>query len=264
MSEPQVLVFAGVLGAIVGSFLNVVIYRLPAGESIVRPRSRCPGCKRPIPGWANVPIVSWLLLRGRCARCQAPISFRYPLVEALTAATFVVVTLYGSPPPRLFAEWALCASLIAITFIDLDHHIIPNAITRPGAVLALLTAYFMPPEAWMLPVPFWVDGILGAALGGGMLYAVSLVYERRTGRIGLGLGDAKLVIMLGAFLGLFPALHLIILGCALGIVHWGVLRVVGKVGARTPIAFGPALALAGALHVLWPDLLASLLMRGQL
>ena len=258
--DPAVLVFAGGLGAIVGSFLNVVIHRLPAGESIVHPRSRCPGCREPIPAWANVPILSWLALRGRCHRCKAPISIRYPLVELLTAVVFVVLARYGSAPPRLFAEWVLCAALIAVTFIDLDHHIIPNVITKPGVVIALAVAWLAPPDHSMLQVPFYVDALLGAVLCGGMLYGISVVYERRFGRIGLGLGDAKLVMMLGAFLGLFPTLHLIILGCVLGIAQFGILALFGRMRSRTPIAFGPALAVAGVLHVLQPELLAPLLM----
>ena len=130
--------FAALFGAMIGSFLNVVIHRLPLGQSIVRPLSRCPHCNWLIPAWANIPIVSYAALRGRCWSCKAGISLRYPLVEALTAAIFVGALWVAPSYTRLFAHWALGAALVAIAFIDLDHKIIPNSITYPGIVMGVL------------------------------------------------------------------------------------------------------------------------------
>jgi leader peptidase (prepilin peptidase) / N-methyltransferase len=253
------LVFA--LGAAIGSFLNVVIHRVPRGESIVHPGSHCPGCQAPIPAWANVPIVAWFALRGRCRSCREPISPRYVLVEALTGAVFVALYLHEGLVPRLLADWALASALIAITFIDLDWQIVPNVITYPGIVLAFLAAFFLPPPWWGSSLPFIASAALGALVGGGMMLAVSLYYEWRSGRIGLGLGDVKLITMLGAFLGLEPVLSILVMGSLLGILHWSVLMIAGRAGRLTRIAFAPSLAAAGLLHLFYPVLLPTLLPR---
>jgi leader peptidase (prepilin peptidase) / N-methyltransferase len=253
------LVFA--LGTAIGSFLNVVIHRVPRGESIVRPGSHCPGCKTPIPAWANVPIVAWLVLRGRCRSCRERISPRYLLVEALTGIVFVALYLHEGLVPRLLADWALASALIAITFIDFDWQIVPNVITYPGIVLALLAAFFVPPPWWDATLPFIAYAVLGALFGGGLTLGISLYYEWRSGRIGLGLGDVKLITMLGAFLGLEPVLSILIMGSLLGIVHWSVLRIAGQAGRLTRIAFAPSLAAAGLVHLFFPVLIPSLLPR---
>src|SRR5262245_36081032 len=166
------LVFA--LGSAIGSFLNVVIYRVPRDESIVRPGSHCPRCQTPIPAWANIPIVAWLALRGRCRSCREPISPRYLLVEALTGAVFLALYLHDGLEPRLPADWALAAALIAVAFIDLDHQIVPNVITYPGVVLAFAVAWFLPPPWWISEtVPFIASAALGALVGGGMMLGIS-------------------------------------------------------------------------------------------
>lgn len=253
--------FVFAFGAIIGSFLNVVIHRLPLGESIVHPRSRCPHCGKGIPGWANVPLLSYVALRGCCMHCRGRISARYPLVEALTGLLFVAGWFWGQSGARVGLDWALFAALVAVTFIDLDHQIIPDAITLPGIGLGLLVALLWPPAGGPLELGYVLDAALGAAVGGGMLWAIAFLYERRTGQIGLGLGDVKLVAMLGAFLGLQPILGVILLGSLLGIAHALVVIGLRGGGRKTKIPFGPALALAGVLHVLRPELISSLMPR---
>jgi leader peptidase (prepilin peptidase) / N-methyltransferase len=251
------LVFA--LGAAIGSFLNVVIHRVPRGESIVHPPSRCPRCNASIPPWANVPIVAWLALRGRCRSCREPISARYVLVEALTGAVFLALYFHDGLSLRLIADWTLAAALIAITFIDLDWQIVPNAITYPGIPLALGVAALVPPPWWDSSLPFIASSVLGALVGGGMMLGISWYYEWRTGKIGLGLGDVKLITMLGAFLGLDSVLSVMVLGSLLGILHWLALHLAGKAGRSTRIAFAPSLAAAGFVHLFYPTVIPALM-----
>ncbi len=247
------LVFA--LGAAIGSFLNVVIHRVPRRESIVSPGSHCPRCDTPIPAWANIPIVAWLALRGRCRSCREPISPRYLLVEVLTGAVFLALYLHDGLTLRLLADWTLAAALIAVAFIDLDHKIVPDVITLPGILLAFAVALLVPPPWWSSSVPFIASSALGALIGGGMMLGISRYYEwRHDGEIGLGLGDVKLITMLGAFLGLDSVLSVMILGSLLGIVHWASLRLAGKASRLTRIAFAPSLAAAGVLHLFFPSI----------
>jgi leader peptidase (prepilin peptidase)/N-methyltransferase len=244
-----------VLGATIGSFLNVVIQRLPRRESLVRPGSSCPRCAARIPWWANVPLLSWLWLRGRCRRCREPISARYPAVELITALLFVALFFVYGPGPRLIGTWAVAAALIASAFIDAEHHIIPNALTLPGIPIGLALA-------WLDPPPGLLDAVLGLVVSGGMLWALSVVYEWRTGRIGLGFGDVKLVAMLGSFVGLQPVLSLLVLGSLLGVVQALVAMAFTGAGRRTPIPFGPALVCAGLIHLMAPDLFRGVFAAG--
>src|SRR5262245_38356250 len=187
VSTPLLLCFAFALGACVGSFLNVVVWRLPRGESVVTPRSRCPGCGDAIPAWANVPLLSYVALRGRCRACGARISLRYPLIEALTGAAFAALLLVHGPSVRLLVAWVLAAALIAVTFIDIDHHIIPDSITLPGLLLGLALALVAP----QVGIGFR-ESLIGALGIGGALWAISAGYERFAGKTGLGMGDVKL------------------------------------------------------------------------
>ena len=209
---PVLAGFGAAFGACVGSFLNVVIHRVPRGESIVTPRSRCPACGAAIPAWANLPLISYALLRGRCRGCGGAISARYPLVEASTALLFVALMWIQPAGPRLLVEWGVGAALIAVAFIDHDHQIIPNSITLPGIPLGLGCALAFPP-------PVWLDALLGALLPGAMMWGIAAFYHWRTGRVGLGMGDVKLVAMLGAFLGIQPALGILVMGSLLGLAH---------------------------------------------
>jgi len=253
---PALGAFAFALGACIGSFLNVVVWRLPRRESLVHPGSHCPACNAAIPAWANVPLLSYLALRGRCRACGAHISMRYPLVEALTAVVFTALMLAHGPTPRLLVEWAVAAALIAVTFIDVDYQIIPNSITIPGLVIGLVLSLVAP----QLAVD-WRDAVLGVVLIGGGMWAISAGYERFSGKIGLGMGDVKLVAMLASFLGLEGALGVLIVGCLVGIVYGVVMLAWVKGGRNTRIPFGPALAAAGLVFLFQPNFLDHFLVR---
>ncbi|HTO53535.1 MAG TPA: prepilin peptidase [Myxococcota bacterium] len=253
---PVLGAFAFLLGACVGSFLNVVVWRLPRGESLLSPGSHCPGCNAPIPPWANVPLLSYLALRGRCRACGARISLRYPGVEALTGAVFLALLYVHGPTLRLLVDWALAAALIAVTFIDIDHHIIPNSITYPGLAIGLALSLLAP----QLGVD-WRDALLGVVGIGGALWAISAGYEKLSGKIGLGMGDVKLVAMLASFLGLEGALGVLIVGCLVGIAYGVAILAWVKGGRDTRIPFGPALALAGLVFLFQPNFLDHFLVR---
>ncbi len=232
--EPMGVAAGAVLGAILGSFVNVVIYRLPRDLSIVRPRSRCPGCGAPIAFFDNVPLISYFLLGGRCRRCGAPISARYPLVEALGAALLGGV-VWLAPTLGMAAAWgAFALALLAVLFIDFDFQIIPDAITLPGVGLGLIAAIWGP-----LPLK---DALLGLAVGGGGLLLVAEGYRRIARREGLGLGDVKLMAMVGVFLGWRGALATLVLGSLAGSLVGGAL-IASRRGTRlTALPFGSFLA----------------------
>jgi leader peptidase (prepilin peptidase)/N-methyltransferase len=223
------------LGATIGSFLNVVIARLPRGESLLRPRSRCPACGAPVAWFDNIPLASFVWLRGRCRRCRAPISWQYPIVEALTAGLFALAAWRVGPGPELVAAWVVLAALMAVTAIDLEHQIIPDAITVPGIGLGFLASF-------LNPALTWGASLLGIALGGGLFLVVIL-----GSRGGMGGGDMKLAAMLGAFLGYKLALLAIFSGVILGGLVAGVLMAAGLRGRKDPIPFGPFLAVGGTL-----------------
>ena len=230
------------LGAVIGSFLNVCIYRIPAGESVVTPRSRCPHCLTTIRWFHNLPIASWLLLKGRCAYCAAPFSVRYPLVEALTGLLFALFFYRFAFHPATLVAWLLAALLVTISFIDLDHQIIPDVISLPGIPLGFLCAFALP---WVS----WQSSLLGILLGGGILLAIALGYEWLTGQEGMGLGDVKLLAMLGAFLGAAAVLPIIFLASILGTLVGVPLMLITRAGRKLAIPFGPFLAAAALLYL---------------
>lgn len=246
-----------VFGAMIGSFLNVVIWRLPRGESLVWPGSHCPACQAAIPAFANVPILSYLLLRGRCRACKVQISPRYPLVEALTGALFTALLLAHGPSLRLVLEWLIAASLIAVIFIDLDHYIIPNWITLPGLALGLAISIAAP----SLGVGFW-DAIRGVLIAGGSFWLIAEVYPRLRGKQGLGFGDVKLVAMLASLLGLSAAIGIIFLGSFIGIAYGIPKLLIERKGLDTRIPFGPGLAIAGLVFLFEPALWTRLIDAG--
>jgi len=233
------LILAGIYGALISSFLNVVIYRLPRGESIISPPSRCPGCGARVRPWDNIPILSWLLLGGRCRDCKKPISIRYPLVEAAGAALVVlVVHRWGlTPTAAIYAAFSL--SMLVITLIDLDHQIIPDAITIPGTLLALALVNWTDPT--------WLDALIGAAAGFAVLYGVGEIYHRSTGIDGMGGGDIKMAAYMGAMLGWKGVLLAIFLGALLGSVAGITTMVIGKGHRRTALPFGTFLAPASVI-----------------
>lgn len=245
----QILVAVVVLlfGLVVGSFLNVVIYRVPAGESVVSPRSRCPGCGTQIRERDNVPVLSWLLLRGRCRDCDQPISVRYPLVELGHAALWLVMLWQFGISWELPAYLYLASAGFALAVIDLDTKRLPNALTLPsylvGGALLLLPA--IADSQW--------DDYLRAWLGAAALFAfyfiLALIYPR-----GMGLGDVKLAGVLGLYLGWLGWGVLVVggfLGFLLGAVLGGALMVVGRAGRKSKIPFGPFMLLGALLAIVW-------------
>jgi leader peptidase (prepilin peptidase)/N-methyltransferase len=215
---PIACTFAGVLGAMIGSFLNVVIHRVPLEQSIVLPNSACPNCRTPLRPYDNIPILSFLILRGRCRTCKEPIAIRYPIVEALTAILFVMVTIHDGVSFALPFDFAFVAALVALIFIDAEHMILPNVITYPGIIFALVMRVTVPYFAGtshlddlpglierMPSLPIWAVSLIGAALGaligGGSLWLMGFLWEKLRGVEAMGLGDVKMMLMVGAFLG---------------------------------------------------------------
>ena len=238
--------FAFVIGAVIGSFLNVCIHRLPAGESVVYPPSHCPGCGVRIRSRDNIPLLSYVLLRGRCRSCGAAISLRYPVVEALSGALLVLLLYRFGLSPALGVYAAFVAALIVVSFIDLDHQIIPDVISLPGIVVGLVASA-------LGQGPPLLDSLLGALVGGGMLYAVAVGYHAFTGREGMGGGDIKLLAMIGAFLGWRGVLLSLIIGSFTGAVVGISLILVRRTDSRVPIPFGPFLALGAVCSLAFGD-----------
>lgn len=243
---PEHLLWAAVLylGASIGSFLNVVIHRVPLGESVVKPRSRCPSCAETIAWYDNLPVLSWVLLRGRCRRCGAGISARYPFIELITMLIAMVLFARFGLSPAFVVQFVFCCALIVIAYIDLDHQIIPDKISLPGIVLGLLVA---------IPggLPALTDALLGVLLGGGLLLTVAWVYERATGREGMGGGDVKLLAMIGAFLGWQGVLLTLLLGSLLGSAIGIVLMTSRGADRKLAIPFGPFLSLGALVTLFW-------------
>jgi leader peptidase (prepilin peptidase) / N-methyltransferase len=229
-------VFAGILGATIGSFLNVVAYRLPRHESLISPGSRCPGCATAIKPYDNLPVLGWLLLRGRCRCCGMAISLRYPTVEAITAALAVAVVLAKHSAAEIALGLVLVLVLVPSALIDLEHRIIPNRITLPAAVAAIAIGAALD----MHGVP---EQLIAGAGAGWFLLAFALAYPR-----GMGMGDVKLAAVLGLFLGRSVAVA-ILAGVLLGtIVGAAVMARVGvEKGRKTAVPFGPFLALGGLI-----------------
>jgi len=239
---------AFVFGAATGSFLNVCIWRLPLGKSIAYPPSHCPACGAPIRIRDNIPLLSYLLLRGRCHACDAHISLRYPLVEVIAGLAATVLLGHFGPSPALAVYGLFVAALIVITFIDLDHQIIPDVISLPGVAIGIIFSAL----GYGVPV---VDSIIGAVVGGGLLYLVAVGYHAWTGREGMGGGDIKLLAMIGAFLGWRGVLVTLLLGSFTGALI-GIALIVGRgADARLAIPFGPFLALGAACSLLFGDAL---------
>lgn len=236
------------LGAVVGSFLNVCIYRIPAGRSIVSPGSSCPGCGTPIRWYQNLPVLSFLLLRGRCAACGVKISWRYPAIEALTGLLFVLVVYRFGLQPFVPVLWAFVAVLVVITFIDLDHRIIPNSISLPGIPLCFLGSFLLP---WVS----WSDALIGILAGGGSLFLVAFLYEKLTGVEGMGMGDVKLLAMIGALLGWRSVILVIFFGSVLGTLVGVPLMLLKRADGKLAIPFGPFLALGTLVELFWGPLI---------
>ncbi|NOU20620.1 MAG: prepilin peptidase, partial [Methyloglobulus sp.] len=258
----------GLIGLLVGSFLNVVIYRLPvmmqlswrkdcqdylglASEpqaeepfNLVLPLSRCPGCNTPIKPYQNIPVISYIFLRGKCANCNNPISLRYPIIEAFTALTSVIIAWHFGFTPQTGFALLLTWSLIALSFIDIDHHLLPDSITLPLLWLGLFLSMF----------GLFADShasIIGAIAGYLVLWGVFHLFKLLTGKEGMGYGDFKLLALFGAWLGWQSLPIIILLSSLVGAVIGIAMIIFFRHGRNTPIPFGPYLAAAGWIALIW-------------
>ncbi len=233
-----------VLGTVVGSFLNVVIYRLPKGKSIIKPRSSCPSCGTLIKSWQNVPILSYLYLKGKCASCGAPISLRYPAVELITGIFSLTTFLRYGFHPAAAVEFVFICLLIAITFIDLDTLTIPDVLSLPGIPFAVLGSV-------LTGVLTLKASLVGLLVGGGFFWLLSFLYYVLRGKEGLGGGDVKLMAMIGAYTSwpgvLFTVLFASLSGTIVGIVQ----MIRQKEGLATMLPFGPFLAMGTLCYLYW-------------
>ncbi|MBC5824654.1 MAG: prepilin peptidase [Candidatus Eremiobacteraeota bacterium] len=233
------LIFSTALGAVIGSFLNVVIYRLPRGESLAYPASHCPQCGHGLCAWDNIPLLSWLALAGRCRHCSAKISVRYPVVELLTAAVFALSALEFGPTIGALSACVLSAALIAVTFIDLDHLLILDRMTVGLAVAGIVLAA----ASGRL-----VGGIQGAALGAALFGGIYLLTRGK----GMGLGDVKLAMAAGLFLGLAASIAAFLSAFVIGSLLAVPVLAAGSRGRRDALPFGPFLVLAILLVLFAP------------
>jgi leader peptidase (prepilin peptidase)/N-methyltransferase len=234
----------------------VCIYRLPEGLSVVTPGSRCPKCGAPVRAWQNVPVVSWLLLRGRCASCRAPIAWRYPAVEALTGLMVVCLWRAYGPSPAFGLATLFGFAMIVLFFTDFDHQLLPDAVTLPGFVIGLAAAWFNP----FLGDPGWqriVLSVAGAALGSGILWGIGALYTRIRGVEGMGFGDVKMMAMVGAFTGPAGVAVTLFAASIVGAVVGLALIPLGNRDLKHALPFGCFLAPAAFAAMLWgPKLIA--------
>jgi leader peptidase (prepilin peptidase) / N-methyltransferase len=243
-----ILIFAVILGLCVGSFLNVVIARIPEGRGIIYPGSACPRCGKAIAWYDNLPVLSYALLRGRCRHCRGPISWRYPAVELACGLLFGLAYGHFEQGTALASAMILLAGLVAITAIDLDHQIIPDVLSLPGIGVGIL--FSLAPGGIG-----WAPSILGVLLGGGVFLVIIVASTLVLGQAGMGVGDVKLGAMLGAFLGWKLALLSILLSTLLGGPLAAGLLATGRKSRKDPIPFGPFLALGGLISLFWGEAL---------
>lgn len=238
--------FAFVFGAAIGSFLNVCIYRIPLKVSIISPGSRCPACQHPLRLYDNLPIVSYLWLKGKCRDCGAKISWRYPVVELLTAVLAVMLFIKFGFTLKFLAHFLFVSALLVVTFIDLDHQIIPDVITLPGIPLFFLAAVF-------ICRIHWLEALLGLLIGGGVLFTIAVLYELIAKREGMGGGDIKLLAMIGAFFGWKSLLFVLLCSSLLGAIVGLTTILIKKQNMRYAVPFGPFLSAAAIAYIFWGD-----------
>jgi len=232
-----------IFGAIVGSFLNVCIHRLPKGESIVMPGSHCPDCKKPIRFYDNIPLISYFLLRGKCRNCKKPISIQYPLIEGITAIGSLLLFLKYGPSLSYLIYFLFVDGLIVVTVIDLYHQIIPDVVSIPGIGVGLLGSFIIPHHTYL-------DALIGILAGGGSLFLVAVLYQWLFKREGMGGGDIKLLAMIGAFLGWKAVILTILLGSLIGSIAGIMIMILKGKNFKYAIPFGPFLSL-GAVTALF-------------
>lgn len=245
---PQAILL-GALGLVVGSFLNVCIYRLPRKQSVNWPGSRCTSCSRALSWYENIPVVSWLALRGRCRTCGQRISVIYPIVELITGALFVAGYLIYGWTPLLAVRLGFACAMVVLFAIDLEHHLLPNVITVPGIVIGLVLSLVLPPG--------WQSSLIGLVAGGGVLFAIAEAYYRLRGIEGLGMGDVKMLSMIGAFLGWKLMLVTLVLSSFAGsVIGVGVIAL-GRGGMKAALPFGTFLAVGALTAAVYGDVIVN-------
>ncbi|HYW20851.1 MAG TPA: A24 family peptidase [Nodularia sp. (in: cyanobacteria)] len=244
----SIIVFA--LGASIGSFINVVVYRLPARLSVLWPPSRCPRCLNQLKAHDNVPVLGWLWLRGRCRYCQTKISIRYPVVEGITGIIFLVVFLVFQVSIITISYWAFCSWLLALSLIDLDTMTLPNVLTKSGLVVGIcfqMAVGFISQGSWVGLVNHLMTGIGGAVLGLWLFDAIAMLGSMALGKTAMGAGDAKLAAMMGAWLGWKYLLLASFIACLVGVIIGGGAMLLSQQRIGQKIPFGPFLALGAVI-----------------
>lgn len=247
--------FAFVFGAVVGSFLNVCIFRIPAKKSIVRPLSQCPNCHHPIRFYDNIPIISFIILRAKCRDCGEKISWRYPLIELITAILALLLFMKFGLTLNFLVFFIFTAVLITITFIDLDHQIIPDVLSLPGIPAFFLAAIFI------VKVP-WLEALIGLLIGGGVLFLIAFVYEFITKREGMGGGDIKLLAMIGGFFGWKSLIFVLLFSSFAGALVGVTVMIIHKKDMKYAVPFGPFLSAAAVAYIFLGDVFMRFLVLG--
>ncbi len=241
--ETWYYVIAIFFGLFIGSFLNVCIYRIPRGLSIVWPGSKCPDCDTPIRAYDNIPLLSWIILRGKCRTCRQRISVRYPIVEALTSVIAIVFLHKYGLTPQFFIYYAFACALITITYIDLDFQIIPDRLSLGGIIVGLLCVYWLPVS--------YKDALIGMVFGGGVLLAIIYGYYFLTKKQGMGGGDVKLLAMIGVFTGWQGVLFILFSASLIGSVIGITWVYINRKDMKAAIPFGPFLSIGALIYLLW-------------
>jgi leader peptidase (prepilin peptidase)/N-methyltransferase len=245
MSDALAMTLLALLGLAVGSFLNVCIHRLPERTSVVSPGSRCPGCGYELRWYDNIPVVSYALLGGRCRSCRSRISIRYPIIEIITMAVFLAHYRVIGPDIILVPRLFFACLLIVLFAIDLEHHLLPNAITLPGIVVGLLFSLLLPPGI--------ISAAIGTLIGGGSLWLIGEAYYRYSGQEGMGGGDVKMLAMIGAFLGWKLAIVTLVFSSIAGALIGMLVLAIRRGGLKYALPYGTFLALGALVASLYGD-----------
>jgi leader peptidase (prepilin peptidase)/N-methyltransferase len=242
MPTATVFVLIFIFGACIGSFLNVCIYRIPDSRSIIRPRSTCPNCKSIIKFYDNIPILSYFWLLGKCRRCDAKISLRYPVIEFLTGLLACACFIQFNLSIEAVVYFCFMAALLVISFIDIDHQIVPDCISLPAIPIGLVSSF-------ILPSIHFSESVIGMFVGGGILYSIAWSYQLITGKEGMGGGDIKLLAMIGAFIGWKGVLVVIFIASATGALAGIFLMLIARKNLKYAVPFGPFLSLGAIVYV---------------
>ncbi|MDQ7000016.1 MAG: prepilin peptidase [Mariprofundus sp.] len=237
-----VIALSAIVGLIVGSFANVCVYRIPRRESVMFPGSHCPACHHAIAVYDNIPLLSWLMLAGKCRHCSVPISWRYPLLELVMSVSWGLLAWHFGAVPELVVALCLFFLLWVLSFIDLETGLLPNVLTYPGIALGLLFSWWL---------GNWQDALIGAIAGYGIFWLIARLFLRLTGREGMGYGDFKLLAMLGAFMGWQALPFIIFASSVVGTFAGVIILLLARQGLRAEIPFGPYLAAAGMVWFVW-------------